>query len=105
MKNWRINFVFLSLIILSAVLLGKLFFIQIRQGDFYKALAQGFHVFPESAPIKRGEVFLKNGEPLAINKNWQLVWVCPQEIKEVEETARKLNEILGLSETLVLERK
>jgi len=104
MKNLRFHLVFLLFILFSATIIGRLIYIQILHGDLYKALAQGLHFFPENLEIERGEIFLKNGENLAINKNWSLVWASPRKIKEVEETAKKLSEIFQLSEDLLLEK-
>jgi len=104
MKNLRLNLTFLIFFLLLVLLLGKLFFIQIRQGDFYKALAEGLLAFPDKTPIKRGEIFLNNREPLAINKKWQLVWASPQQIQNVQSTASKLSEVLEMSESSILEK-
>jgi len=104
MKNLRLVFIFLFFILFGAAIIGKLFFIQIIKGDYYKALAQGLHVLPEEILTERGEIFFKNGEPLAINKNWQLVWAFPKKIKEIEETAQKLSEVLYLEKDLILEK-
>jgi len=104
MKNLRTNLIFSLIILFSIMLLGKLFFIQILQGDFYKALAQGLHNLPAEAQIERGEVFLKDGEPLAINKNWPLVFASPPKVTEPEKTAENLAEVLNLDKNFVLER-
>lgn len=104
MKNLRLNLTFLIFVFLLVLLLGKLFFIQIQQGDFYKALAEGLHILPNQTPMKRGEIFLNNREPLAIDKKWQLVWASPSQILDVESAAKKLSEILEISESAILEK-
>ncbi|KPJ71338.1 hypothetical protein AMJ50_02485 [Parcubacteria bacterium DG_74_3] len=104
MKGLKFHFVFLFFVVFTVVLLGRLFFIQIVQGDFYKALAEGLHFFPGETSFQRGEIFFKNGEPLAINKKWQLAWAHPLKIKEKEEFARKVSEILEMPEGLILEK-
>jgi len=104
MRNWRVNLVFLFFVLFSIALLGRLFFIQVLDNDFYKALAQGLISPLNETQIERGEIFLKNGEPLAINKNWPLVFASPPKVAEPEETAKTLSEILNLPEDLILEK-
>jgi len=103
MKNWRINLIFTFFILFSAVLIGRLIYIQILQADFYKALAQGFLNLPEKTQLERGEIFLKNGEPLAVNKDFSLVFATPSKVKNPEETSQILSEILSLNKNFVLE--
>jgi len=102
--KWRINLIFALIFLFSAVLIGKLFFIQVLQGDFYKALAQGLHILPSEKMEERGEIYLKDGEPLAINWNWPLVFASPPKVKEPEKIADILSEILNLDKSFILEK-
>jgi len=104
MSNWRINIIFILLFLLSIALTAKLFSLQVSKNDFYKALSQGLLYSPNGGQKERGEIFLKNGEPLAINKGWTMVFASPPKVKNVEETAKKLSEVLNLPEALVLEK-
>jgi len=104
MQQWRINLILVFIILFGAAIIGKLFFIQVFQGDFYRALAQGLYSLDEEIQGKRGEVFFKNGEPLSINMDWPLVFSSPQEIKTEKETAEKLAEVLNLDKDLILEK-
>jgi len=104
MRKLRSNFIFFLILFFAAVILGKLFFIQVLQNDFYKALAQGLFSSPDKSQIKRGEIFLKDGEPLAINKDFALVFASPPEIIDAEKTAETLSEILHLDKDLILEK-
>ena len=74
MVRWRINFILVSLFLLGMVILGRLFYIQVIKADFYKALAQGLYSIEKQIIGERGEIFFKNGEPLAINMDWFLVF-------------------------------
>ena len=106
MRNWRINLTFAFFILFTAVLVGRLVYIQILQADFYKALAQGLfnqHLTTKT-PDERGEIFLSNGEPLAINKNFLLVFASPPKIKDITETSEVLSEVLNLDKSFVLEQ-
>jgi len=106
MKNLRLNLTFFFVILFSAVLLSKLFFIQVLQADFYKALAHGLlsSLNNNEIQVERGEIFLKNKEPLAINKNWPLVFASSPKITEVEETAEILAGVLNLDKNFISEK-
>jgi len=104
MRNWRINIVFIFFVLFSATILSRLFYLQISQGDFYKALSQGLHVsFSESEDI-RGEIFLSNKEPLAINLDWPFVFAQSKKIKNAEKTVNILSQILDLDKSFILEK-
>lgn len=106
MQNWRINLILIFIFLFGLAIIGQLFFIQIIKGDYYKALAQGQDLYNLGEEImkERGEIFFKNGEPLAINMEWPLVVACPLEIKEKDETAEKLAAILNFDNSLILEK-
>ena len=103
-KNWRVNLIFILVIIFSAAIIGRLIFLQVLRGDFYKALSQGLHNPFNEVQGERGEIFLNNEKDLAINVNLPLVFAVPNEIKNQKETAKALSEILNLDENFILEK-
>ena len=104
MNNFKIIFLFCFFFIFLAAILGRLSYIQIIKGDLYRALAQGLHSLPEEQLIERGEIFFKNGEALAINKNWPLAWVLPDDIEKPQKTAQELSSILNISKDVLLNK-
>jgi len=102
MKNWRINFLFFVFLIFIALILYRLFTLQVQQGDLSKALAEGFHNSSPKIEIERGEIFLNKLEPLAINKDFFLVFAKPLKIENPEKVAQKLSEILRIDEGVIL---
>jgi len=104
MRNWRVNLILILICVFWATILGRLVILQILQHQFYKAIAEGQQKIVRYAIGERGEIFLKNGEPLAINKKGKYVFISPKDIKEKEETAKTLSEILGLDKNWVLEK-
>jgi cell division protein FtsI/penicillin-binding protein 2 len=102
--NWRINLIWLFLFLFGLAIVGRLFFIQIIQGDFYKALARGLYGGDIEEQEERGEIFLKDGESLAINLDWPLIFSSPGEIEDKEETAEKVALVLNLDKGFVLEK-
>ncbi len=106
MRNWRINLIFAFFVLFVAVLIGRLIYIQILRADFYKALAQGFfnHQLLIETISERGEILLTNGEPLAVNRSFSLVFASPPKVKNIEETGQTLSEVLNLNKDFVLEQ-
>lgn len=102
--RWRVNLIFLFVFIFLVVIIYRLFFLQVLKGDFYKALSQGLHNYFSETNIERGEIFLKNGEPLAINVNFPLVFASPKEVKDAEKTAQILSQTLNLEKNFILEK-
>lgn len=100
----RLNFILIIFSLFSGLIFWRLFDLQVRQGDFYKALAQGLNTKNHADWEKRGEVFLKNNEPLVINKDFPLVFAVPAKVIDSEKTAKALAEILQLPQDFISER-
>lgn len=104
MGFWRQNLLFFLFILFAAAIVWRLIYLQIVQGDFYRALAEGQSVSNKELRKERGEIFLKNLEPAAINKDFSLVFASTPKISDIKETAKILSQTLGLSEDFVLEK-
>ena len=113
MKRGRINLILVLIILFGTAIVGRLFFIQILHYGYWKALAQGQQKFFAQIQGDRGEIFLQgkkegNLYSLASNKNWELVYISPEEIttkgQNSMETAKALSQILNLDEDLILEK-
>lgn len=107
-EYWRIHLVLTFIILFGAAITGRLIFLQIFKHDFYKVLAKGQQKIFDVGILSRGELFLKdragNLYPLAVNKSWPLIYVCPQEIQAKVKTAQILSEILNLDKDLILRK-
>lgn len=104
MKKWRVNLIFILIVLFGAAIIGRLIYIQIIQHDFYKALAQGQQKIFKPLIGERGEIFFSGGEILAANIAGKYLFVSPQKIKEKEETAKILSQILELEKEVILEK-
>lgn len=104
-KNARIVFLNACVFLLGGIIIVRLFDLQILNYKFYSALASGQHeIYKELFP-ERGKIFIKdnllnpnNLYPVAINQSLFMVYADPRKIKNPDETARKLAEILELEE-------
>lgn len=88
----------------------RLFTLQVLDGSYYTALAEGQYAFYEDLYPKRGEIFaqdLKDGQryPVATNVNLGLVYVDPRNVKDVHAEAGILADLFLMSdeERLTLE--
>jgi len=106
MANKRINFVLFLFIMFSAVLIHRLFYLQIQQHDFYLALAKGQRINFEEIKGERGKIFFQDKDnqlyPVAINKDFNFVFICPNEISEKEQVAQILSENLNIDKDYIL---
>ena len=101
MKKWRVNFVFIVIILFGAAIIGRLVYIQIIKRELYRALAQGQQKNSQLIKGERGEIFFSGGEILATNIKGKYLFVSPAEVKEKEKTAQTLSDILGLDKELI----
>ena len=103
MKNWRINIIFLCILLFGAAIIGRLFYLQVIKYDYYKALAYGQQKDFKFLKGERGQIFFKSGQTLATNIKGRYVFASPVKIKNKEETAKNLSEILNIDENQILE--
>jgi len=91
----------------GAALVGKLFFLQIIEHNFYAALSKGQQGAFASGQGERGEIFFQNHDfPVATNKTVYYLYASPAEIPfgKKEEIAENLAEITTLEKDFLLER-
>ncbi|MBM3251001.1 MAG: penicillin-binding protein 2 [Candidatus Nealsonbacteria bacterium] len=67
MRQWRINLIFILIILFGAAIIGRLVYIQIINYNLYRALAQGQQGIFQPFKGARGQIFFKGGEVLAMN--------------------------------------
>ena len=104
MKKWRVNFIFILIILFGAAIIGRLFYSQVTKHDYYKALAWGQQTDLFLLKGERGEIFLKDSKIAATNIKEDYVFISPYKIEDKENTAKALSEILGLEEEVLLEK-
>lgn len=100
----RLIFLLIMVSIVIFMLITRLGYLQIVKGDELKkeALEQWAKDIPISA--KRGIIFDRKGKKLAISVTKDTVWCRPADIKNPEETAKKLADILKLDGEEVYEK-
>lgn len=106
-KNWRIGVLAFFVLFAAISIICKLYLLQVSRYGIYTALAQNQHSSSVELKAKRGEVFLQDENqpyPLAVNRQLQMAYAVPREIKDVNKAANQLSSILSL-DTNVLKDK
>jgi cell division protein FtsI/penicillin-binding protein 2 len=103
--RWRAQFALGCLLVLCAAVVGRLYYLQIVLGEQYRAWAQGLQSFAiQNDKPDRGEIFFSGGQPLAINSNFNYVYASPLNIKDKDQAAGQVAQILGLDKKDLLEK-
>ncbi|MBU3918496.1 penicillin-binding protein 2 [Patescibacteria group bacterium] len=107
MKNARLNFVYAVILLFSAIIISRLAYLQILNGERYLAWAKGQQEIFQPISGSRGEIFLFDKDNLvlsAINKSSKYCYASPRLISDKKDVAEKLSLILEISEESLLEK-
>lgn len=115
--QWRIFFLIIIVFAVGGLILFRLFSLQILQFEYYSALAEDQHQLYEKLFPERGEIFIQDLSaskrsgyssyfPLAINKEYQQVYLIPKDIPEgkKEEAIEKLSQLLEIDKEIISQR-
>ena len=95
-------------IVSFAVLLVRLYHLQITEHDMYESLAVGQQLREAASSPERGTIYDRNELPLAISASVDNVYLSPVEIEmygeDRELIARKLSDILDLDQAELYEK-
>ena len=91
----RIRFFFLMVLCILIIIMIRVFYIQVFQYDKLSSLAES--LWSRQLPIgaDRGEIYDRNGKVLATNLTTTSLVLIPNQIKNKEEVAKALSEILN----------
>lgn len=101
-KDLRLNIIIALVFVAGGLFLCRLFILQIDQGGFYKAIAQGQQVQLSESVGERGYVYFTNGEILAMNKKEPYFFISPAEIEDKEIAIKAILEIIDVEEAFLL---
>ncbi|EKE25312.1 MAG: hypothetical protein ACD_5C00213G0003 [uncultured bacterium] len=107
-KNWRIYVMTGLIFFMALTIIGRLYFLQIAKYGSYVAIAENQHDTITEISAKRGEIFLtdENGQyyPAAVNRELQMVYAVPREMKDAMSEVEPLASILNLDRELLREK-
>lgn len=87
------------MVVVGAVFVGRLFYLQIIRHDFYEAEAMKEHTSKFTIAPKRGQIYAHDGTertvPLVLNEPVYTVYADPRYVKDADKTAATLRRIAG----------
>ncbi|MDD5463866.1 MAG: penicillin-binding protein 2 [Candidatus Moranbacteria bacterium] len=106
-KNWRINGLVFFILFFAAAILGKLYILQVARHGVYVAIAENQHNSKTKLQAMRGEIFLQDENepyPVAVNRELQMAYAVPREMKELESATENLSLILSLDKNMLKDK-
>lgn len=95
--NKRLNVAAFFIVVLTAILVFRLFQKQILEHNVYAASAENQYIVKKALPAGRGKIFASDMFPLATNTQYYQVLAVPKNVKKPDETAEKLAPLLLMS--------
>lgn len=92
---------------MSSILLIRLFFIQVLDHDEWMAIAENQHASSQELSANRGEIYIHDGDdryPLAVNREYQMVYASPKDILDKDRSAIELSRIVNIDASLLREK-
>ncbi len=103
----RLKVLMAGVFILGALIIGRLFELQVLGHNFYADSAHGRNAISQSIPAERGRIFLYDGDefyPLSINVNTYNLIAVPAQISKPGEWAEKIAPFLGIEKSIILDQ-
>lgn len=115
-QNWkakldRLSFLSLTIFLFAAIIVARLFWLQIVGHASYKEQAQNQHLAEKELIPNRGEIFIHDYQtsaetlyPVAVNKKFFLAYAVPNLVKNAKSYSRLLAPVLEMEETVLNNR-
>ncbi|KKP69061.1 MAG: Peptidoglycan glycosyltransferase [Candidatus Moranbacteria bacterium GW2011_GWE1_35_17] len=106
-SSQRIYFLAVAVFFMGVIIIARLYILQIRDHARFRIMADDQHGAFSELSAKRGEIYLKNRDekyPLAVNKEYMMVFLEPKMVAEKDRVVSELSYILGI-ERIEIEKK
>lgn len=103
----RVKFLFAVIVLVTLVLVSRLYFIQVINHDKWVAVAASQHNAYQELIADRGEIYMRDGDdryPLAVNREYSLAYVIPRDVVDKDHTALELSRLLGVDAGFIREK-
>lgn len=103
----RVRILIVAVFFAGAILVGRLYFLQIASYDKWTAIAESQHNAFQELIADRGEIYMRDGDgryPLAVNREYQMVYAVPRDVVDKDYTALELSRILSMDAMLIREK-
>jgi cell division protein FtsI (penicillin-binding protein 3) len=85
--RFRSGIIFFLFFLLYLIIVAHLYWLQVRNHDFYKGLGAHQYSMNLTIPSARGAIFDRNGHYLALNKDSVTAFILPKQLSEPEAVA------------------
>lgn len=100
----RIGLILLGFILLFALVIARAVFLQTVSADVLAEMAAEQHVQQVELPARRGTIFDRNGNELAVGQEKQTVFANPKQIDDPLAVAAQLAPVLQIDQGILLEK-
>lgn len=103
----RVHFLLFVILFTGLAVVARLFFLQVLSHDKWVALAEGQHNATLELSADRGEISMRDGGneyPLAVNREYETVYVVPKDVVEKDTVAVELSRILGMDAGVIRDK-
>lgn len=100
----KIVVIFIGVLLVASVLIGRLFYIMIIRGEYYSEVARELHERERYIKAARGRILDRNGVVIADNRAVCTISVIHNQIEDPEEVIAVLSRELSLPEDVVRAR-
>lgn len=98
-SSQRIYFLAAAIFLMGIIIIARLYILQVRDYARFRGMAEDQHEAFSELSARRGEIYLKNRDekyPLAVNKEYMMVFLEPKMVTERDRVISELNYILGI---------
>jgi cell division protein FtsI/penicillin-binding protein 2 len=99
--KFRLRLIYFFIFLFSAVLITRLFFIQVVKGDYYEDLANQQYIAPAAERFDRGSIYFrdKNGQLIsaAVVKRGFQAAINPKILQDPDDAYQKISKIVALN--------
>lgn len=103
----RVRIIGIAVFCAGALLVARLYFIQVASYDKWTAIAESQHSAFQELIADRGEIYMRDGDgryPLAVNREYQMAYVVPRDVIDKDYTASELSRILSVDAGAIREK-
>ncbi len=109
-SGWRVRALRIFFVALMAIVVLRLFMLQVLSANFYQVLAQGQHSLYEELVPERGKIYVRDHSdsteyPVATNEPRMFVYAEPKKIENPVQAAKDIARVLYLEDLEAYERE
>lgn len=106
-RHGRVEIIIGAIFFVGILLIVRLYFIQVISHDKWVAIAENQHNAFQELSADRGEIYIHDGEdryPLAVNREYQMLYASPKDVIEKDRAAVELSRILKLDASVIKDK-